>query len=135
VTRLHEDVDLVVELEAISEVLAAVGELGYSVSEDLAPVRMVLGGPEDLRADLHPVTFSEDGTGWQLGAAADGSDCPYPPSGSVEGRILDHRVPCISAELQLEHHCGYEPRDRDWSDMARLAKRFGLTARRAYRWE
>jgi hypothetical protein len=35
-------------------------------------------------------------------------------------------VPCLSAELQLEHHNGYPPRDRDREDMTRVAIRFGL---------
>jgi len=42
------------------------------------------------------------------------------------GQILGTFVPCLSAELQLEHHSGYTPRDRDRKDMTRLTSRFGL---------
>ena len=127
VTRSHEDVDLVIELLALSDVIEALESLGLSVSENLAPVRVVLTSADGRRADLHPVTFVEDGTGWQSGASPDGSDCPYPPEGFTEGHILDIVVPCISPELQLEHHSGYEPRNRDRQDMALLSGRFGLT--------
>jgi lincosamide nucleotidyltransferase A/C/D/E len=126
VTRPHEDVDLVVELGALGTVFECLSNLGFAVSEDLSPVRVVLRSPEGRQVDLHPVTFDEDGTGWQVGAAPDGSDCPYPANGFTVGKIIDVAVPCLSAELQLAHHSGYIPRDQDHEDMARLAVRFGL---------
>ena len=126
VTRPHDDVDLVVELAALDEVFECLSVLGFSVAEDLSPVRVVMRTRELRQVDLHPVTFDKDGTGWQVGAAPGGSDCPYPAEGFTVGRIMDVPVPCLSAELQLEHHSGYAPRDRDREDMTRLAVRFSL---------
>jgi lincosamide nucleotidyltransferase A/C/D/E len=126
VTRSHDDVDLVVELGALGAVFQCLGTIGFSVAEDLSPVRVVMRSLEGRQVDLHPVTFDDSGTGWQVGAGPDGSDCPYPADGFTVGRIMDLPVPCLSAELQLEHHSGYTPRDRDREDMARLAIRFGL---------
>jgi lincosamide nucleotidyltransferase A/C/D/E len=126
VTRTHDDVDLVVELKVLPEVYRCLSVLGFAVSQDLAPVRVVLRSPDGRQVDLHPVVFAEDGTGWQLGASADGSDCAYPPEGFTVGQILDGVVPCLSAAVQLAHHCGYTPRPRDRRDMTRLAQRFGL---------
>lgn len=132
VTRSHDDVDLVVELRALPEVYGCLSALGLSLSEDLSPVRVVLRSPNGRQVDLHLVTFAEDGTGWQVGASPDGSDCPYPSEGFTEGQILETVVPCLSAELQLEHHSGYPPRGRDRSDMVRLASRFGLDLPSSY---
>jgi lincosamide nucleotidyltransferase A/C/D/E len=126
VTRRHDDLDLVVELAALGAVFERLSSLGFSVTEDLSPVRVVVRSHEGRQVDLHPVTFDDDGTGWQVAAAPDGSDCPYPAHGFTVGRILDVEVPCLSAELQLEHHSGYPPRDRDRQDMTRIAIRFGL---------
>ncbi len=126
ITRPHDDVDLVVELGVLADVLDCLSDLGFSVTEDQSPVRVVMRSPEGLQVDLHPVAFDEDGTGWQIGASPDGSDCPYPAEGFTVGRILDEAVLCLSAELQLEHHSGYTPRHRDRKDMACLAVRFGL---------
>lgn len=133
VTRVHDDVDLVVENGSITDVLEALGSLGYCVEEDHSPTRVVVRASNGRQADLHLVTFDAEGTAWQSGASPDGSDCPYPPSGFGQGRILNRVVPCISAELQVEHHRGYEPRDRDRADMANLAERFGLTLPDRYR--
>jgi lincosamide nucleotidyltransferase A/C/D/E len=132
-TRPHDDVDLVVELGAMAEVLASLGTLGYAVHEDLSPVRVVLRRADGRQADLHPVTFDDDGTGWQIGAAADGTDCPYPAGGFSSGRILDRPVPCLSPALQVEHHRGYPPRGHDRADMAHLAREFSLTLPEPYR--
>ena len=132
VTRPHDDVDLVVEFDALPAVLDALTTLGFSMTENLAPVRVVLRSSDGLQIDLHPITFAEDGTGWQRGASPDGSDCPYPAEGFGEGRILDRVVPCLTPELQLEHHGGYAPREQDRMDMARLASRFGLSLRAPY---
>lgn len=126
-TRQHEDVDLVVEHRGLPAVMGVLHMLGYLVTDDHLPTRVVLRTPDGRQADLHPVTFTDDGTGWRRGASPDGSDCPYPAWGFGEGSILGRRVPCLTAELQLEHHRGYEPRDRYRADMARLADRFNLT--------
>jgi lincosamide nucleotidyltransferase A/C/D/E len=126
-TRGHEDLDLVVEFEALTDVMAALSALGFHLAQDNSPVRLVLRTPDGRQADLHPVTFAQDGTAWQRGASPDGSDCPYPAWGFGHGRILDRPVPCLTAELQLEHHRGYEPRERDRVDMAHLGRRFGLS--------
>ena len=131
-TRPHDDVDLVVEVVALPGVLEALGGLGFSLAEDYSPVRVVLRAADGRRADLHPVTFDEERTGWQVGGSADGSDCPYPAQGFDQGRILDRIVPCLGPELQVEHHRGYEPRDRDRVDMANLTRRFILSPPEGY---
>ena len=131
-TRPHGDVDLVVELVALPLVLSTLAAAGFTPAEDLAPVRVVLRTVDGRHADLHPVVFDDDGTGWQQGAGPDGSDCPYPATGFGRGRILGRSVPCLTPALQLEHHCGYRPRDRDRVDMAQLARRFSLALRSPY---
>jgi lincosamide nucleotidyltransferase A/C/D/E len=126
-TRQHDDLDLVVELVSLPGVLEALEGLGFSLAEDLAPTRVVVRAADGRQVDLHPVTFDQEGTAWQFGASADGSDCPYPAGGLDQGRILDRAVPCLGPELQIEHHRGYVPRDRDRLDMANLARHFNLS--------
>jgi lincosamide nucleotidyltransferase A/C/D/E len=131
-TRPHGDVDLVVELAALPRVLQTLETVGFRLAEDHAPVRVVLQTLDGRQADLHPVVFDDEGTGWQRGASPDGSDCPYPAAGFGHGRILGRSVPCLGPELQLEHHSGYRPRDRDRADMALLARRFSLSLPSSY---
>jgi len=125
-TRDHEDVDIVVELDWIDEVLRAIEPLGFRLVEEYLPTRAMLRSSVPRQIDVHPVTFDAEGIGWQRLAAPDGTDCHYPPSGFGQGRLLGRVVPCLTAQLQLEHHSGYDPRERDRVDMAALASAFGL---------
>jgi lincosamide nucleotidyltransferase A/C/D/E len=131
-TREHEDVDVVVELACIEAVIAALTPLGFVLSENALPTRAVLRSPDGRQIDVHPVTFDADGTGWQRAAAPDGSDAAYPADGYGEGSVLGRVVPCLTPELQIAHHSGYEPRERDRVDLARLADRFGVALPNGY---
>ena len=117
-TRDHEDLDLVVRLDQIGAVLEALDGLDFSLDLDQRPCSgetsgRPLGGPPPGRVRFH-------GHGWQRGARADGSDCPYPPDGFSKGTIAGRTVPCLSAALQIAHHQGYEPDDKDRHDLELL---------------
>ena len=121
-TRAHDDLDLVVDSAELPRVFAVLTSLGFRMDVDWLPTRAAFGAPDGRRVDLHPVSFDGDGTGWQARAGADGTDAPYPKSEFVTGRVGDRVVGCTSARLQVAHHCGYEPGERDRADMTRLAE-------------
>lgn len=125
-TRDHDDLDLVVALDKVGDVLRALAPLGFALVEDRRPTRAVLRTPDAGQIDLHPVTFDASGTGWQANASPDGTDCPYPASGFGLGQVLGRTVPCLTADLQLAHHRGYDPRAHDHLDMRALARAFHL---------
>jgi hypothetical protein len=65
------------------------------------------------------------GNGWQQ--LDDGTWGRYDAAGlDAWGEIARRPVRCISPQLQLRHHGGYEWTDDDRADMTRLAQRFGL---------
>lgn len=119
-TRDHEDLDLVVKLEEIEAVLEALRGLGFELHLDLRPTRLVAKHADGLWVDLHPVEFDSSGTGWQRGAGREGSDAAYPADGFSEGTIAGRAVPCLSVAVQLLHHQGYEPDDKDRHDLELL---------------
>jgi lincosamide nucleotidyltransferase A/C/D/E len=131
-TREHEDVDVVVELRRVEDVIAALTPLGFALSEDYLPTRAVLRSADGRAVDIHPVTFDAEGTGWQRAAGPDGDDAAYPADGFGEGQVLDRVVPCLTPELQMKHHSGYAPRERDRVDVARLADRFDIVMPSGY---
>lgn len=130
-TRSHQDLDLVVVMEAVPRLQAALGEAGFTVTEDELPTRFVMSDSGTRAIDFHPVTLDEAGGGLQV--QPDGSKFRYPPEGFVEGKIGGRRVPCISAEVQLLCHTGYEPDETDRHDLALLCERFDLPLPPAYR--
>jgi lincosamide nucleotidyltransferase A/C/D/E len=129
-TRSHGDADLGVPDELVDTAIDALAMIGYSVSIDQRPARLVLVCDEG-KVDLHPIVWGPNGTGIQTGF--DGETFEY-PQGSLEaeGLIAGQQVRCGTPSLQLTFHEHYVPRDHDRADMAALAAEFGLALPPAY---
>ena len=129
-TRLHGDVDLGVPAEAVGAAIDALAGIGYTLSVDERPARIVLVNGMG-RVDLHPIVWGPSGTGIQTGS--DGDTFEYPPGSlDAEGVIAGQTVRCGTPSLQLAFHEHYVPRDHDRADMAALAAEFGLALPPAY---
>ena len=130
-TRAHGDVDLGVPAEAIDSAIDALRGIGYAVTLDQRPARLVLVSDKG-QVDLHPIAWGPTGTGTQTGF--DGETFEYPPGSlDAEGLIAGQLVRCGTPSLQLTFHERYVPRDHDRADMAALAEQFGLHLPPAYR--
>jgi len=110
-TRIHRDLDLVVEDRDIQRAIEILADLGYwewyrADSEVPMFSRVVLHDDElaGRAVDLHPLEIS----GTQVEFA----------TGEIEGR----QVPCLSLALQLKTHSSYRKRWRDRADIALLRK-------------
>jgi lincosamide nucleotidyltransferase A/C/D/E len=130
-TRAHGDADLGVPAEAVDTAIDALAGIGYSVSIDQRPARLVLVSAAG-QVDLHPIVWGPTGTGIQTGF--DGETFEYPPGSlEAEGIIAGQTVRCGTPSLQLAFHEHYLPRDHDRADMAALAEQFGLRLPLSYR--
>jgi lincosamide nucleotidyltransferase A/C/D/E len=124
-SREHEDVDVVVPLEFVEPAQEALATLGYELRTDLLPTRSVLRAPDGRAVDLHPVRF--DGRGDGLQAAQGGGFYAYPARGFLGvGRVGGQGVRCLTADVQVLHHLGYEPKHRDRRDMQLLRDELGV---------
>jgi lincosamide nucleotidyltransferase A/C/D/E len=126
-TRSHADLDLAVDRVDLERVQAALASLGFehaTAAEPGLPARLVLRDGRARQVDVHPLVFDEGGDGWQdLGG---GRWALYPANGlSGRGRIGEREVNCLTAELQLAFHVGYDPVERDRREVALLRERFG----------
>jgi lincosamide nucleotidyltransferase A/C/D/E len=129
-TRPHGDLDLGVPSDAIDTVICALQPLGYNITADERPARIVLEGALG-KVDLHPIVMLPSGAGVQTGF--DGQTFEYPPGSlEAEGEIGGRIVRCGTPDLQVTFHRGYEPREHDRRDMAALAHAFGLTLEPPY---
>ena len=131
-TRDHEDLDLVVALDQADAVQKALARLGYETKEDERPTRLVLRAADGRSVDLHTVIFDAEGGGVQH--LPGGRSYRYPPQGFTgSGTIAGQQLACLTPEVQLECHTGYEPTETDLHDVGLLARRFGLTLPAQYR--
>jgi len=132
-TRLHDDLDLVVQLEDSNGAVEALAAIGFRLDVDARPTRFVVGDVTDRRIDFHPVVFAEDGSARQIGAGARGGDAVYPVDGfGGIGEIAGCKVPCLTAELLVAHHQGYEPQAKDRHNVELLCARFSIPLPRTY---
>ena len=123
-TRPHRDLDLVVARTELDRAAASLAPLGYAYdpsAEPGLPARLVLCAQGGRQVDLHPIVFDASGDGLQ--ELGDGTWGRYVAAGlRGEGEIAGRRVRCITTELQLLHHRGYEPTDLDRRDIALLTR-------------
>jgi lincosamide nucleotidyltransferase A/C/D/E len=123
-TREHDDLDLVVDREALDGVVTRLLEAGFTVERDWLPTAIALRHPDGRAVDLHPVRLTADGGGDQV-LPDNGGPFHYqtPTTGSIAGRP----IPCCDVATQVAAHLGYEPDADDLADMRRLVAAFGLT--------
>jgi lincosamide nucleotidyltransferase A/C/D/E len=124
-TRAHADLDLAFRAEDEPELLAALAHHGYRIVLDYRPARIAVADDAGHEVDLHPVRFDSFGHGVQAGFRDEVFH--YPPNGFNTGSIAHRSVACLAAEQQLRFHTGYELREQDRADLARLRATFGLT--------
>jgi lincosamide nucleotidyltransferase A/C/D/E len=127
-TREHDDLDLAVPRGDVDRIGAALRDHGYardSSARPGPPARHVFRGGSGRQVDVHPLEFDADGNGWQrLGANAWGL---YPADGLTgSGRIGGRPVRCLTPELQLRFHLGWEWDERAEHDVRLLGRRFGV---------
>ncbi len=123
-TRPHADLDLVVALQDVERVLAALGGLGFTVAVDERPTRLELYDGDGRKIGLHTVTFRPDGSGVQV--LQDGTEFVYRAEGFAgKGRIGETEVQCLTPEVQIDCHLGYDPDEGDFNDMRLLRDHLG----------
>ena len=118
-SRTHRDLDLAVDADTLPACREALATLGYVQETDWLPVRVEYVAAGELRVDVHPVHFDEDGHGRQHDLV--GGYFDYPPHGLVVGSLRNRAIPCLSADRQRVFHSGYEPRPQDLHDLGVLA--------------
>jgi lincosamide nucleotidyltransferase A/C/D/E len=122
-TRDHRDLDLAVRMEDVERLCTALSDFVRDDSE--WPSSVILEDTAARRVDAHPLTFDENGDGWQANLHGE----PYRWPGEhleARGRIGRRDVRCITPELQLRWHRHDDFDDVDWADMKALVERFEL---------
>ena len=120
--------DLVVELDRASRVIELLDARGYSLVTGAPPKSFVMVDARGCQVDIHPVAFNAEGGGvYQM---EDGTEWVYPSEGFTgRGSVDDGRVRCLSPEVQVLVHAGYELTQKDYRELYLLRERFGVEPR------
>lgn len=118
-TRVHEDLDLVIAREDVEAAMNALQTIGYAMDEDLRPCSFTMCAVGRRKVDIHPVTWAPDGGGVQ--AQPNQTTWTYPARGFAGmGTVDSQSVRCLTAEVQILCHGGYELDDIDRKDLQQL---------------
>jgi lincosamide nucleotidyltransferase A/C/D/E len=125
-TREHDDLDLVAELSEVPRLTKALVDAGYEQVAGEAPKSFVLVDLKGRQVDVHPVVFDDD-RGGGVYQMDDGREWVYPgPGFSGRGEVAGRAVRCLSAEVQVLVHDGYDLTDKDYRELFLLHTRFGV---------
>jgi lincosamide nucleotidyltransferase A/C/D/E len=117
-TRVHRDLDLFLDADAVPALLTWLTTRGYLVETDELPARVELRCGS-ARVDVHPMTLDAAANGIQRNA---GGEVIYrhPADARTTGRIEGHPV-CVATAARLrELRTGYPARDVDRHDLGLL---------------
>jgi lincosamide nucleotidyltransferase A/C/D/E len=130
-TREHDDLDLVARLADAQTIVRVLEDAGYEIVAGGAPKSFVAVTEDGRQVDVHPVTFDERGGGVYL--MDDGREWVYPAAGfSGTGRVAARVVHCLTPEVQVLVHDGYELEEKDFRELRLLHERFGVELPRDY---
>ena len=125
-TREHDDLDVIVRLADVPRLTETLADTGYEQVAGGAPKSFVLTDAVGHQVDVHPVVF-EDARGGGVYRMDDGSEWVYPSAGFAgRGRVAGRPVRCLTAEVQVLVHDGYELSKKDYRELYLLRERFGV---------
>lgn len=137
-TRPHKDLDLIVLLKDVVRIRELLSRDSYGLKEIWSENRwvrdplgvetataFVLKDGEGREIDLHAMTLNDDGKGipeWDAeGFIFSRQDL------AGEGFLAGVKVQCLSLEMQLLAHRGYQLLEAHLRDLELLSEKFGLT--------
>jgi lincosamide nucleotidyltransferase A/C/D/E len=126
-TREHDDLDVVVGVDHLPRLIVVLANLGYTEIRTWpdSPEVIVLRDADDRRVDVHPVRFDTDGNGVQK--IEGGKEWTFPSAGFAgAGTVGGRSVRCLTPEVQILCHAGYELDADDIRDVKALQTRFGV---------
>ena len=117
--RARAYLDLVAACSDAPLLSRLLGRDGYEVAKGQLPTCVVLLDPAGRQVDVHPVEFDDAGDG--IYRMEDGRDWAYLARGFAgKGRVLGREVRCLTPEVQVLCHAGYELAETDHHDLAVL---------------
>jgi lincosamide nucleotidyltransferase A/C/D/E len=132
-TRIHGDLDILVQKKDVAAVRSLLESRGYEVvpRDDLSDLNFHLRDNHGHEIDFTVIEFDEEGNGI-YGPVENGEMNPA-DSFKGEGSINGQPVRCVSPQYAVQFRTGYELRDIDRQDVMALCDKFGLELPEEYK--
>ncbi len=125
-TRVHSDLDIIVQKKDVGTIRSLLESRGYKVvpRDDLSDLNFHLRDDHGHEIDFTVIEFDDAGNGI-YGPVENGEMNPA-DSFKGEGTINGQSVRCVSPAYAVQFRTGYELRDIDRQDVTALCDKFGL---------
>jgi lincosamide nucleotidyltransferase A/C/D/E len=137
-TRPHKDLDAVLLLDDMVRMREVLSTVGYELKDLWSENRWTIDGQgtrtatafvlqdgEGHEFDAHAISLDDQGNGvpeWE-----EAEDFIFPKAGLAgEGLIAGFPVRCITPEMQVDCHTGYELPEKQVRDLELLQEKFGV---------
>lgn len=132
-TRMHQDLDIVIQEKDLEKFCAFLTIQGYAEipQDDSCAWNFVLSDEKGHKVDIHVIHFDSQGNGI-YGPAERGIFYPTEALLGV-GQIEETAVKCLTAEYQVESHRGYALKEKDFKDVFSLCDQFNVPLPEEYR--
>ena len=137
-TRPHKDLDVFVLLDDILRMCTLLEQDGYTLKElweencpavdtfgNRTDTAFVLQDPQGRELDIHAMRLDEAGNGLPVWRESEGFIIKKQDL-AREGSIARFSVQCISPEMQMICHTGYEVPEKQLHDLELLHDKFGV---------
>jgi lincosamide nucleotidyltransferase A/C/D/E len=120
-TRRHDDLDIVVAYQAVTQLRGSLEKKGFrDISRaNTRECNFVMGDEQGRLIDIHTYTFDPDGH------PEFGIDFPLESLIGV-GSIMGYPVRCVSGESIVNFHTGYPVDEKDYHDVKALCQCVGI---------
>ncbi len=123
-TREHKDLDICINLVDTIKARALLEHIGYVVTKDESPARLIMNDNNRHRIDLHLLSFDSEGNGKQNYSG--GFNMHPAKDLCSKGSVGKLKVDCLSPELQIKFRQYYTPDNKSRHDVKELANKFQL---------
>ncbi len=125
-TRLHKDLDIVLEVQHLVRFERFFVLRGYyrTKREIERPFNFVLADRDGREIDLHVISLDENVNGI-YGPSENGLAYPADSltgTGTISGCV----VRCISPQWMVKFHSGYDLTEKDYQDVSALCEQYGI---------
>lgn len=131
-TRLHQDLDIVIQQKDLSSCRQILESRGYRgiLRDDTCAWNFVLGDNAGHEVDVHVIAIDDNGNGI-YGPVERGIFYPAESLTGI-GSINGIEVNCLTAEYQVQSHTGYKLKDKDFKDVFALCEKFNIPLPKEY---
>lgn len=125
-TRPHKDLDIAIQWKDVPKLRELLAEQGYRQIKEDSQWNFVLADSQGREVDVHAFVYNTEGN------IVEGIMYPAESltgTGSIDG----FTIRCVAPEFVVKFHAGYELKEKDYTDIAAICRKFNIPLPEEYK--